>query len=141
MQARVQWAGEERFLATSASGHHVVMDGDAEGGGAATPMEMVLMAAGSCSSVDVVGILEKARQYVTDCRVELSAERADGTPAVFTKIHMHFIVTGFGVSEKHVERAVRLSADKYCSVSLMLAKGVKVTHDFEIREAPPADGQ
>lgn len=141
MQATVQWAEEERFLATSGSGHHVIMDGDTEDGGAPTPMEMVLMAAGSCSSVDVVGILEKARQHVTDCRVKLSAERAEGPPAVFTSIHMHFIVTGFEVSEKHVERAVRLSADKYCSVSLMLAKGVEISHDFEIREARPAGGQ
>lgn len=135
MQARVQWAGEERFLATSDSGHHVVMDGDAEGGGAPTPMEMVLMAAGSCSSVDVVGILRKARQAVSDCTVELSAERADATPAVFTTIHMRFVITGRNISEKHVERAVNLSADKYCSVSIMLGKAVAVTHDYEIRES------
>lgn len=140
MKAQVRWAGDETFLATSGSGHHVVMDGDSEGH-APSPMEMVLMAAGSCSSVDVVGILEKARQPVTDCRVELSSERAEGPPAVFTRIHMHFIVTGHGVSEKHVERAVRLSADKYCSVSLMLAKGVEVSHGFEVREASSADGK
>lgn len=133
MQANVTWVKDETFLATSESGHQVVMDGT-RNGKAPSPMEMVLMAAGSCSSVNVVGILRKARQAVSDCRVELSAERADGTPAVFTRIHMHFIVTGRDVSEKHVARAVNLSADKYCSVSLMLGSSVEVSHDFEIRE-------
>ncbi|MDQ2070886.1 OsmC family protein [Natronospira bacteriovora] len=133
MQASVKWIDDMRFVATSGSGHSVVMDGD-QGRHGPSPMEMVLMAAGSCSSVDVVGILEKARQPVWSCEVELSAERADSTPAVFTRIHMRFIITGAGVSEKHVERAVKLSADKYCSVSIMLGHSVEVSHDFEIRE-------
>ncbi|MEA5446744.1 OsmC family protein [Gammaproteobacteria bacterium AB-CW1] len=133
MKASVQWVGEETFLVTSESGHRVVMDGN-QGATAPSPMEMVLLAAGSCSSVDVVGILKKARQRVDDCRVELSAERAEGPPAVFTRIHMHFIVSGKDVSDKHVERAVRLSADKYCSVSIMLGHSVKVSHDYEVVE-------
>jgi putative redox protein len=133
MKANVRWTGKQVFQATSESGHQVTMDGDKDSG--ASPMEMVLMAAGSCSSVDVVGILEKARQGVESCKVELSAERASSTPSVFTSIHMHFLVTGKDVSEKHVERAVRLSADKYCSVSIMLGKAVDVSHSFEVRES------
>lgn len=131
MKARVQWVEAETFLATSESGHQVVMDGSKDGH-APSPMEMVLMAAGSCSSVDVVGILKKARQAVSHCDVQLSAERADATPAVFTRINMHFVVRGRSVAENHVERAVRLSADKYCSVSIMLGQSVEVTHSFEI---------
>lgn len=134
MQARVQWLDNKTFVATSGSGHQVVMDGDGATL-AASPMEMVLMATGSCSSVDVVSILEKAKQPVRACEVEITAERADAIPAVFTKIHLHFIVTGDGVQEKHVERAVKLSADKYCSVSIMLGKSVEVTHSFEVRSA------
>lgn len=130
MEARVNWTDKQTFMATSGSGHQVTMDGNRETG--ASPMEMVLMAAGSCSSVDVVGILEKARQPVRACEVALTAERADATPAVFTRIHMHFVISGDGVSEKHVERAVRLSADKYCSVSIMLGHSVAVTHSFEV---------
>jgi putative redox protein len=133
MKASVCWTGNQTFLATSESGHQVTMDGNREVG--ASPMEMVLMAAGSCSSVDVVGILEKARQGVESCEVELRAERATTTPSVFTRMHMHFVVSGKGVSEKHVERAVRLSADKYCSVSIMLGKAVDVSHSFEVRES------
>lgn len=133
MKANVRWTGKQVFQATSESGHQVTMDGDKDRG--ASPMEMVLMAAGSCSSVDVVGILEKARQGVDSCEVELSAERASSTPSVFTSIHMHFVVTGKDVSEIHVERAVRLSADKYCSVSIMLGKAVDVSHSFEVRES------
>lgn len=133
MKAHVQWTGDEGFLCTSESGHRVTMDGNRSEG--ASPMEMVLMAAGSCSSVDVVGILRKARQDVTDCSVELTAERADATPAVFTRINLHFVITGRDVSRKHAERAVRLSAEKYCSVSLMLQGRVEVTHSLEIRTA------
>lgn len=131
MQARVQWLSDLTFVATSGSGHQVVMDGN-QGKHAASPMEMVLMAAGSCASVDVVSILEKARQPVRACEVQLTAERVDAVPAVFSTINFHFIVTGEGVSEKQVERAVNLSADKYCSVSIMLGKSVTVTHSFEV---------
>jgi putative redox protein len=96
---------------------------------------MVLMSAGCCSSVDVVSILKKSRQNVSDCEVIVTGERADTVPKVFTKIHLNFIVTGVDVAAKHVERAVNLSADKYCSVALMLAKGLEVTHSFEVIEA------
>lgn len=131
MEARVQWLSDLTFVATSGSGHQVVMDGN-KGALAASPMEMVLMAAGSCASVDVMSILEKARQDVRACEVKLTAERADATPAVFTKINFHFIVTGAGINEKHVDRAVNLSADKYCSVSIMLGHSVDVSHSFEV---------
>lgn len=134
MKAKVSWLSDLRFVGTSGSGHSVVMDG--EGGQTApSPMEMVLMSAASCSSVDVVSILKKARQTVQGCEVELDSERADSTPSVFTKIHMHFVVTGENVSESHVERAVKLSADKYCSVSIMLGHSVEVTHSFEVKSA------
>ncbi|MCC5854248.1 MAG: OsmC family protein [Idiomarina sp.] len=132
MEARVQWLSEQTFVATSGSGHQVVLDGN-QGKHAPSPMEMVLMAAGSCASVDVVSILQKARQAVTACEVRVSAERAQGTPAVFTAINLHFIVTGQDVAESHVERAVRLSADKYCSVSIMLGHCAKVSHSFEVK--------
>lgn len=133
MKANVKWIGDELFLGTSESGHTMVMD--ANGGATApSPMESVLMSLGGCSSVDVVSILEKARQNVRGCQVELSGTRADAVPALFTDIHLRFIITGTNVAEKHVERAVNLSADKYCSVALMLNKAVNITHDFEIKE-------
>jgi len=98
-------------------------------------MELLLMGLGGCSSIDVMLMLQKSRQDVTDCKAVIEAERADAVPAVFTHIHVHFIVTGRGLSSKHVERAVKLSAEKYCSASIMLAKAVEITHDYEILEA------
>src|SRR5690554_6481325 len=109
MKATVNWRDNLVFDATSGSGHNVTMDGNKEA--AASPMELVLMAAGGCSSVDVVSILEKARQQVTNVCCEVDGERADAVPAVFTKIHLHFTVRGTDIAEKHVERAVALSAD------------------------------
>ncbi len=139
MQATVQWAGGVAFEATSESGHKVLMDGAPAYGGenrGARPMEMILLGLGGCAAFDIVTILKKARQDVTDVRCELKAERADEIPAVFTKIHLHFIVTGHGVKDKQVEKAIHLSADKYCSASRMLTKGdVEITHDFEVVEA------
>lgn len=135
MQAKVSWHSDNTFVGTSGSGHSVVFDGNKENSTAPSPMEMVLMAAGACSSVDVVSILKKSRQQVLDCEVELSAERADTVPKVFTSIHLHFVVTGISLSEKQVERAVQLSADKYCSVSIMLSGSVKVTHSFSVKAA------
>lgn len=135
MKASVKWVDDMTFLGRSESGHNVVFDAADENLAAPTPMEMVLMSAGSCSSVDVVSILKKSRQKITGCEVKLTGERAETVPRVFTKIHLHFVVTGNGVAEKHVERAVGLSADKYCSVALMLAKGLEVTHSFEVVEA------
>lgn len=138
MQAKVKWLDNNTFIGRSGSGHAVVFDGNKDGSVAASPMEMVLMAAGACSSVDVVSILQKARQRVQDCEVELSAERADTVPRVFTKLHLHFVVTGTNLSEKQVERAVQLSADKYCSVSIMLSGSVAVSHSFSVIEAATA---
>ncbi len=139
MKGTVTWLSGRAFVAESGSGHAVVMDGPPDGGGrniGVRPMEMLLLGVGGCSAYDVVTILEKSRQKVSDCRVELSAERADAIPAVFTKIHMHFVVAGEALNPKQVERAVKMSAEKYCSASIMLAKaGVEITHDFEIVEA------
>lgn len=136
MKATVRWLDDAMFLAESGSGHTVVMDGPEANGGrnmGIRPMEMMLIGAGGCSSFDVVSILKKSRQAVTDCRAELTAERADAVPAVFTRIHIHFRVSGRDLSEKQVERAVSLSAEKYCSATIMLREaGVEVTHDFEI---------
>ncbi|HMV71144.1 MAG TPA: OsmC family protein [Pseudomonadales bacterium] len=136
MKGTVTWMGERAFVAESGSGHAVVLDGPPDGGGrniGLRPMEMVLLGVGGCSAYDVVSILEKSRQKVSECRVELGAERADAIPAVFTRIHLHFVVSGQDLNPKQVERAVKLSAEKYCSASIMLATaGVEVTHDFEI---------
>ena len=125
------------FVGESGSGHSVVMDGAPESGGrnlAARPMEMVLIGMGGCTAFDVVAILKKARQPIDDCIVTLSAERAEDIPKIFTKIHVHYMVKGRGLSEKQVAKAVNLTAEKYCSVSIMLAKSAEITHDFEIIE-------
>ncbi|MBZ0335037.1 protein YhfA [Marinobacter sp. JH2] len=139
MKATVDWTGNVSFKATSGTGHSVQMDGPPDLGGqnlGPRPMEMLLMGVGGCSSFDVMSILQKSRQNVTACHAELEAERADAVPAIFTKIHLHFVVTGHNLKEKQVERAVSLSADKYCSASIMLgAAGVEITHSFEIRAA------
>jgi putative redox protein len=138
MKATVRWVDGAMFLGESGSGHAVVMDGPESSGGrnmGLRPMEMVLIGTGGCSSFDVVSILKKSRQDVSDCVTDIEATRADATPAVFETIHMHFKVSGRGLSEKQVERAVSLSAEKYCSASIMLAAGgVKITHSFEVIE-------
>ena len=142
MKARIKWVEGATFLGESGSGHAVVMDGPPESGGrdlGIRPMEMLLIGMGGCTSFDVVMILKRARQAVTDCVVEVSAERADEIPKVFTSIHVHFIVTGHGLSEKQVARAVQLSAEKYCSASIMLGKAADITHDYEIVEAGQAE--
>lgn len=136
MQARVKWIEEAMFLAESGSGHTVVMDGPAESGGrnvGVRPMEMLLMGLGGCSTFDVVSILKKSRQAVQNCEVQIQAQRADTEPKVFTNIALHFIVSGTGLKENVVKRAVDLSAEKYCSASIMLGRaGVEITHSFEI---------
>lgn len=139
MKARVKWVQDATFIGESASGHAVVMDGPPESGGrnlGVRPMEMLLLGMGGCTAFDVVYILQRARQPVSDCVVEIEAERAEEAPKVFTKIHVHFIVTGHGLPEKQVDRAVKLSAEKYCSASIMLGKAAEITHDFEVVEAP-----
>ena len=138
MQARVKWVEQAMFLAESGSGHAVVMDGPEQSGGrniGVRPMEMLLMGLGGCSTFDVVSILQKSRQNVQGCEVRIDAERADVEPKVFTKIGLHFIVSGAGLKESVVKRAVDLSAEKYCSASIMLGRaGVEITHSFEIVE-------
>lgn len=137
MKARVKWVEGMAFMAEADSGHAIVLDGAPDIGGrnlGPRPMEMVLMGAGGCTSIDVVMILQKSRQDVTDCQVELTAERATEHPKVFTRIHFHFIVTGRNLKPETVERAIKLSAEKYCSATIILAKTAEVTHDFEIVE-------
>ena len=138
MQATIKWVDNAMFLAESGSGHTVVMDGPPDAGGknlAARPMEMILMGMGGCATFDVVSILRKARQPVVACRAQLQAERADAVPAVFTAINIKFVVSGRGLKESQVKKAVSLSAEKYCSASIMMAAaGVDVTHSYEIVE-------
>lgn len=136
MEATISWTEAVKFTATTGSGHSVIMDGPADHGGenlGPRPMEMVLLGLGGCASFDVVHILKKSRQKVTACEAQLTAERAAEVPAVFTKIHLHFQVSGDNLKVNQVERAVKLSAEKYCSASKMLEKGgVLITHTFEI---------
>ena len=137
MKARVKLVDGITFVAESGSGHAMVMDGAPEVGGrnlGPRPMEMLLMGAGGCSAIDVVMILRKARQPIVDCVVELEAERATEDPKVFTRIHMHYVVTGKGLNSAQVEKAIRLSKEKYCSATIMLSRTAEVTADFEVRE-------
>ncbi len=136
MKARIKWVEEAMFVAEGGSGHAVVIDGPPEGGGrnrGLRPMELLLLGLGGCTAYDVVSILRKSRQAVADCVVEITAERASEVPRVFTRIHVHFIVSGRDLSEAAVARAVSLSAEKYCSASIMLGKTAAISHDYEIR--------
>ena len=138
MKARVKWAGERTFVGETESGHRVTL-GTALGDGAKpgpSAMELVLIGAGGCSAWDVVNILEKSRAGMVDCTVELDADRAAEEPRVFTRIHMHFMVSGRGLDPRKVERAIALSVEKYCSAVAMLEKTAKITHDFELADAP-----
>jgi putative redox protein len=138
MKVRIKWIENVCFAGESESGHAIVMDGAAEGGGrniGPRPMETVLIGTGGCTAYDVVHILRKARAPVADCVVEIDAARAAEDPKVFTRIHFHFIVTGKRLKAQQVERAIQLSAEKYCSASIMLGKTAEITHDFELREA------
>jgi putative redox protein len=137
MKATIKWAGKASFEGLSETGHTVVMDGSPDIGGenrGPRPMEMLLLGLGGCTSIDVMLILGKARQDVTDCVAHIDAERAPTDPKVFTKIHVHFVVSGRKVDPKRVEKAIQLSAEKYCSASIMLGKTAVMTHDFEIVE-------
>jgi len=138
MEARVTWSHDRVFIGESGTGHGVVMssigaDGKSLG---PSPTEMVLLGMGGCTSYDVVDILEKGREAVDGCVARLEADRAADTPKIFTRIHVHFIVTGRGLNADKVARAVELSAEKYCSVTLMLKKTAEITYDFEIVESP-----
>ena len=139
MKASVHWTGEVSFKAESETGHSVQMDGPPDQGGenrGPRPMEMLLMGLGGCASFDVLSMLKKGRQQVTNCVAELEADRADAVPAVFTRIHLNFVVTGHDLKEAQVKRAVSLSAEKYCSASIMMEKaGVEVIHSYRIEAA------
>jgi putative redox protein len=139
MECAVKWVGDMTFLAETGSGHTVTMDGAPEAGGrnlAPRPMEMLLAWAGGCTAFDVVMILKRGRHDVRDCQVRLSAERAESDPKVFTRIHFAFTVKGRNLKREAVERAVALSAEKYCSATIMLAKTAEITHAIEVIEAP-----
>jgi putative redox protein len=140
MRARVSWVGDRTFLGRTESGHHVVLGTAHEEGPkpGPSPMELVLIGTGGCASWDVVSILEKGRQAVEGCVVEIDADRAEAVPRVFTRIHMHFVVRGRDLDPARVERAIALSAEKYCSASAMLGKTAAITHDFEIVEGAAA---
>jgi putative redox protein len=140
MKARVKWLEDMTFVGESGSGHAIVMDAALEVGGhdlGVRPMEMVLLGLGGCTAIDVLHILRKARQAVEDCVVDISAERAAEDPKVFTRIHVHFVISGTDLREEHVKRAVTLSAEKYCSVSIMLGKTAEMTHTYELRATHP----
>jgi putative redox protein len=137
MKVSLQKIGPIAFEATADSGHSVVMDGSPDNGGdnmGSRPMEMMLMGLGGCSGIDVALILQKGRQQVSDCRIEIEGQRADAVPAVFTDIHVHFTITGKQLDPKKVARAISLSMEKYCSVTRMLEASVNITHDFNIVE-------
>ncbi len=131
MKANVKWIQKMQLIGTSETGHGILMDGDRDGI-APSPMEVVLMGMGACSSIDVVDILQTGRQQVTDCEVNLSSERAEEAPRVFTKINAHFIVSGNDLNEKKVKRAVELSMEKYCSVAKMLEQAAEITSSYEV---------
>lgn len=137
MKASIRWTGGVSFVGQADSGHDIVMDGAPEAGGAnkgSRPMEVVLIGMGGCTAFDVVHILRKQRQDVRDCVAEIEAERAPTDPKVFTRIHVHFKVSGRGLDAKKVGHAIELSAEKYCSASIMLGKTASITHDFELIE-------
>ena len=137
MKTQIKWMQDVSFKGKSESGHEVILDGPEELGGKGLgmrPMEMMLIGMGGCTSFDVVTILKKSRQQITGCIAEIEAVRADAIPKVFTSIHIHFLIKGIDLQKKAVERAVELSANKYCSASIMLGKSVKITHDFVISE-------
>ena len=138
MKARIKWIENVSFVGESGSGHSVIMDGAPDAGGrnlGFRPMEMLLLGLGGCSAFDVVLILKRGRERVTDCVVEIEAERADAEPKVFTKIVMRYVVTGHELDPKKVERAVTLSADKYCSATAIMSKTAQITHAIEIVNA------
>lgn len=139
MKARVKWIQDVMFVGESGSGHSVVMDGAPDAGGrnlGVRPMEMLLLGLGGCSAFDVMMILKRGRERVTDCVVDIDAERAGTDPKVFTTIALRYTVTGHALDPKKVERAMHLSAQKYCSASAILGKTAQLTHEFEIIDSP-----
>lgn len=137
METSLRWVGGAAFVGETPAGHKIVIDGPPDSGGrnlGPRPMETLLLGLGACTSFDVVSILRKSRQDIVDCHIEMKADRANTIPSVFTNIHIHFKVTGHNISEKQVERAIKLSAEKYCSASIMLEKSVNITHSYSISE-------
>jgi len=137
MKARIKWVENACLMAEAESGHGVVIDGAGEIGGrnlGVRPMEMILMGLGGCTAMDVLSILKKQRQNITDCVIEVSGQRREQHPKIFTDIHIHYIITGRDLKKNLVKRAVDLSAETYCSVSAMLGKSANITHDYEIVE-------
>ncbi len=137
MKARVKWIENACLIGEADSGHGVVIDGAAEIGGrnlGIRPMEMILMGLGGCTAMDVLNILKKKRQNITDCVIEVEGQRCDDYPRVFTTLHIHFIIKGSNLKENHLKQAIDLSAEKYCSVSAMLGETAKITYDYEIIE-------
>ena len=135
METTLKWAGGAAFIGLSSSGHTVVFDGPPEGGGrnlGARPMEMLLLSMAACSTYDVVSILKKSRENIAGCTVKISATRAEDHPRIFTDIHLHFVIEGEEIKAKNIERAIQLSAEKYCSASIMLGAMAKITHDYEL---------
>jgi putative redox protein len=141
MKARIKWVEDRTFVGESGTGHSIVLGtsyGDSERTPGPSAMELVLIGLGGCTAYDVVSILEKGREAVEDVTVELDADRAEEPPKVFTRIHMHFVVKGRDLARAKVERAIALSAEKYCSASAMLAKTAAITHDFEVVDTAAA---
>ena len=135
MKTRIKYIENVCLMAESESGHSLIIDGSAEIGGrnlGVRPMELILMGLGGCTTMDILTILRKKRQKITDCVIEIDSQRRDTIPKIFSKIHLHFIITGDNLNEKHVQQAVQLSAEKYCSVSEMLKHSVEISYDYEI---------
>jgi putative redox protein len=141
MHTKIQWQENVHFTAIADSGHEINIDGPSDAGGknlGVRPMELMLMGVGGCTSFDVVNILRKSRQKVTNCVTEVTAKRVDDVPQVFESIHIHFVIEGDGLNPTRVERAIGLTAEKYCSASIMLQRaGVNITHSFEIQQTAP----
>lgn len=138
MESTVRWLEPMEFVVETGSGHALVLDGAEEFGGrnlGPRPMEMLLAGLGGCTNFDVISMLKKSRQKITDCEVRVTATRAENEPKVFTKIHVHFVVSGHDIDDKKVKRAIDLSAEKYCSASIMLGATAEITHDYEIKPA------
>ena len=136
MNTNLTWAGGAAFIGASENGRTIVIDGPPEGGGrdlGPRPMETLLLGMGACSAYDVLSILKKSRSLISDCKIEMSSKRAGDHPRVFTEIHVHFIITGDNLKDMQVERAINLSAEKYCSASIMLGKTAKIMHTYEIK--------
>ena len=137
MNVNLAWAGGVAFVGEAENGQRIVIDGPPQGGGknrGPRPMETLLLGMGACMAYDVLSILKKSRQRISDCQLHITSKRADAHPKVFTQIHLHFEIKGTDVSEKHIERAINLSAEKYCSASIMLGKTANITHSYKVVE-------